>query len=243
MLAQVLPRVWDGEIHHPILGFADHLGIQQSSVPRAFIRTANTVVIRHAIAKSQVKGYNCIVCSWYPSTHRTEVAMMQARKRAAAFFALLSLMMVSFIVAPFSASAEETVTDSFYTITTDPWGDPMIVGDPGTTILIDPNSGEVVDVLPPGESTYRSVTASRGCTDSNAGCWAGGTALGDIQYAGTGIITGFWPYRNAYTTGNKAGKITFAINGIQYTPVAAGPWTKIATIDGQGVDGIAVERW
>lgn len=82
-----------------------------------------------------------------------------------------------------------------------------------------------------------------GCADSNAGCWAGGNALGDMQFAGTGTATGSWPYRNSYTTGNKSGQITFAINGVTYTPVAAGPWMRIATADGSGVDGVSVTRW
>jgi hypothetical protein len=88
-----------------------------------------------------------------------------------------------------------------------------------------------------------SVTVSRGCADSNAGCWAGGNALGDMQFAGTGTATGSWPYRNSYTTGNKSGQITFAINGVTYSPVAAGPWMRIATADGSGVDGVSVTRW
>lgn len=55
--------------------------------------------------------------------------------------------------------------------------------------------------------------------------------------------SGSWPYRNSYTTGNKSGQITFAINGVTYTPVAAGPWMRIATADGSGVDGVSVTRW
>lgn len=101
----------------------------------------------------------------------------------------------------------------------------------------------LVDVLPPSEAEDYSVTVSRGCTDSNAGCWAGGSTLGDMQFAGTGTATGSWPYRNSYTTGNKSGQITFAINGVTYTPVAAGPWMRIATADGSGVDGVSVTRW
>lgn len=73
--------------------------------------------------------------------------------------------------------------------------------------------------------------------------WAGENALGDMQFAGTGTATGSWPYRNSYTTGNKSGQITFAINGVTYTPVAAGPWMRIATADGSGVDGVSVTRW
>ncbi len=98
-------------------------------------------------------------------------------------------------------------------------------------------------VLPPSEAEDYSVTVSRGCADSNAGCWVGGNALGDMQFAGTGTATGSWPYRNSYTTGNKSGQITFAINGVTYTPVAAGPWMRIATADGSGVDGVSVTRW
>lgn len=41
----------------------------------------------------------------------------------------------------------------------------------------------------------------------------------------------------------KSGQITFAINGVTYTPVAAGPWMRIATADGSGVDGVSVTRW
>ena len=66
---------------------------------------------------------------------------------------------------------------------------------------------------------------------------------GQMQFAGTGTATGSWPYRNSYTTGNKSGQITFAINGVTYTPVAAGPWMRIATADGSGVDGVSVTRW
>ena len=123
-----------------------------------------------------------------------------------------------------------------------PSGGDMIVGEPGTTILFDSSNGELVDVLPPSEAEDYSVTVSRGCADSNAGCWAGGNALGDMQFAGTGTATGSWPYRNSYTTGNKSGQITFAINGVTYTPVAAGPWMRIATADGSGV-GVSVTRW
>lgn len=32
-------------------------------------------------------------------------------------------------------------------------------------------------------------------------------------------------------------------NGVTYTPVAAGPWMRIATADGSGVDGVSVTRW
>ena len=141
------------------------------------------------------------------------------------------------------ASAQETTDESFYELTTTPSGGDMIVGEPGTTILFDSSNGELVDVLPPSEAEDYSVTVSRGCADSNAGCWAGGNALGDMQFAGTGTATGSWPYRNSYTTGNKSGQITFAINGVTYTPVAAGPWMRIATADGSGVDGVSVTRW
>lgn len=118
------------------------------------------------------------------------------------------------------ASAQETTDESFYELTTTPSGGDMIVGEPGTTILFDSSNGELVDVLPPSEAEDYSVTVSRGCADSNAGCWAGGNALGDMQFAGT-----------------------FAINGVTYTPVAAGPWMRIATADGSGVDGVSVTRW
>lgn len=141
------------------------------------------------------------------------------------------------------ASAQETTDESFYELTTTPSGGDMIVGEPGTTILFDSSNGELVDVLPPSEAEDYSVTVSRGCADSNAGCWAGGNALGDMQFAGTGTATGSWPYRNSYTTGNKSGQITFAINGVTYTPVAAGPWMRIAAADGSGVDGVSVTRW
>lgn len=109
------------------------------------------------------------------------------------------------------ASAQETTDESFYELTTTPSGGDMIVGEPGTTILFDSSNGELVDVLPPSEAEDYSVTVSRGCADSNAGCWAGGNALGDMQFAGTGTATGSWPYRNSYTTGNKSGQITFAL--------------------------------
>lgn len=32
-------------------------------------------------------------------------------------------------------------------------------------------------------------------------------------------------------------------HGVTYTPVAAGPWMRIATADGSGVDGVSVTRW
>ena len=70
------------------------------------------------------------------------------------------------------ASAQETTDESFYELTTTPSGGDMIVGEPGTTILFDSSNGELVDVLPPSEAEDYSVTVSRGCADSNAGCWA-----------------------------------------------------------------------
>ena len=76
------------------------------------------------------------------------------------------------------ASAQETTDESFYELTTTPSGGDMIVGEPGTTILFDSSNGELVDVLPPSEAEDYSVTVSRGCADSNAGCWAGGNASG-----------------------------------------------------------------
>lgn len=88
------------------------------------------------------------------------------------------------------ASAQETTDESFYELTTTPSGGDMIVGEPGTTILFDSSNGELVDVLPPSEAEDYSVTVSRGCADSNAGCWAGGNALGDMQIAtadGSGV--------------------------------------------------------
>ncbi len=91
------------------------------------------------------------------------------------------------------ASAQETTDESFYELTTTPSGGDMIVGEPGTTILFDSSNGELVDVLPPSEAEDYSVTVSRGCADSNAGCWAGGNALGDMQFAGTGTATGLLP--------------------------------------------------
>ena len=78
------------------------------------------------------------------------------------------------------ASAQETTDESFYELTTTPSGGDMIVGEPGTTILFDSSNGELVDVLPPSEAEDYSVTVSRGCADSNAGCWAGGNALVDV---------------------------------------------------------------
>lgn len=142
------------------------------------------------------------------------------------------------------ASAQETTDESFYELTTTPSGGDMIVGEPGTTILFDSSNGELVDVLPPSEAEDYSVTVSRGCADSNAGCWAGGNALGDCslqapeRQRGPGrIATAIRP------AGNKSGQITFAINGVTYTPVAAGPWMRIATADGSGVDGVSVTRW
>ena len=132
------------------------------------------------------------------------------------------------------ASAKKPLTSRSELTTTPRRAGDMIVGEPGTTILFDSSNGELVDV-PPSEAEDYSVTVSRD-TDSNAGCWAGGIALGDMQFAGTGTATGSWPYRNSYTTGNKSGQITFAINGVT-TPVAAGPWMRIATADGSGVDG------
>lgn len=68
------------------------------------------------------------------------------------------------------ASAQETTDESFYELTTTPSGGDMIVGEPGTTILFDSSNGELVDVLPPSEAEDYSVTVSRGCADSNAGC-------------------------------------------------------------------------
>lgn len=78
------------------------------------------------------------------------------------------------------ASAQETTDESFYELTTTPSGGDMIVGEPGTTILFDSSNGELVDVLPPSEAEDYSVTVSRGCADSNAGCWAGGSTLVDV---------------------------------------------------------------
>lgn len=80
--------------------------------------------------------------------------------------------------------------------------------------------------------------------------FSGMADAGGMGYPPSPLI-GPWPRvfgcgagdRNSYTTGNKSGQITFAINGVTYTPVAAGPWMRIATADGSGVDGVSVTRW
>lgn len=42
---------------------------------------------------------------------------------------------------------------------------------------------------------------------------------------------------------SEAEDYSVTINGVTYTPVAAGPWMRIATADGSGVDGVSVTRW
>lgn len=125
----------------------------------------------------------------------------------------------------------------------DTQGNEVVMAIPGSTIFMNPKTAEIVDVTPPSAAVALSITVSRGCTDRNAGCWTGGTALGDLQFAGTGAVSGNWPYRNQYQTGNHNGFVVYSYKGATHSSPRMGPWLGISMIDGASVTGLSVTRW
>lgn len=69
---------------------------------------------------------------------------------------------------------------------------------PGSTLYLDVEKNEITQVeLPNGNR----IAVSRGCTETVAACWAGGTP-GDFQFSGSGAVNGNWPNRYDFYAGN-----------------------------------------
>lgn len=85
------------------------------------------------------------------------------------------------------------------------------------------------------------ISVSRGCSDLKAACWTGGTALGDMQYAGVGKSVGFWPYRNRFYSGNKVASIRYETGNVEriVKNIPAHYWVQ----ELHGVDGREVVRY
>ena len=141
---------------------------------------------------------------------------------------------------PGTAAAEDSVR-----IIEDPvTGIRMIDAEPGSEILVDPDTGDVVKVIPPEEVTWpRSVTVTRGCSNNSAACWSDGTALGDMQFAGTGTRSGIWPYRNKFYSGDSKASICFESRGTRLCPPALAARTTLTTYNGAAVTGLSVTRF
>lgn len=92
-----------------------------------------------------------------------------------------------------------------------------------------------------GEDSFRT-TPSRGCTDKQAACWTGGTALGDMQFTGTGVVRGNWPARNRFYTGNKRADVTFHDGRREITINGLHAWWWVDKVTA-GVDGKMVNRY
>ncbi|MFC0265943.1 hypothetical protein [Alloscardovia macacae] len=110
----------------------------------------------------------------------------------------------------------------------------------GDTISIDPETLEVTSYY---TDFSARTSASRGCTDSNAACWTSGTALGDMQFSGTGLLKGNWPNRDSFSTGDKWANITFMYHGKLKSVNAMPPHSRAVNIFGEGSDGKSVHRY
>ncbi len=136
---------------------------------------------------------------------------MSATKRfQITLLAVLLTLAASFVsMSPKQASG----FDSTYEVVTDADGSKIIMAKPGSVAVIEPSTGKLLNVIPPSSMNVNAITVTRGCTNKNAGCWTSGSALGNMQFAGSGAVSGTWPYRNAYYTGNLHGFVIYQYKG------------------------------
>lgn len=166
---------------------------------------------------------------------------MRVTMQKPATFLVVCLSIIMLIVpATSTATAQESATSS-----TD--FSSLIRGDrlmtvPGTTVVLDPATGDIVDVIFPSKAQTTKVAPTRGCTDTNAGCWAGGTAFGDLQFAKIGYYEGPWASRNAYYTGNRWGRVSWKYAGKVHKSLVMGEHSKITMAGGAAVTGLWVDR-
>ncbi len=166
---------------------------------------------------------------------------MSATKRfQITLLAVLLTLAASFVsMSPKQASG----FDSTYEVVTDADGSKIIMAKPGSVAVIEPSTGKLLNVIPPSSMNVNAITVTRGCTNKNAGCWTSGSALGDMQFAGNGAVSGTWPYRNAYYTGNLHGLVILSIQRCDHEFAE----TRTAFVDTHGnnsaVTGKSVTRW
>ena len=123
--------------------------------------------------------------------------------------------------------------DSTYEVVTDADGSKIIMA----------KTGKLLNVIPPSSMNVNAITVTRGCTNKNAGCWTSGSALGDMQFAGSGAVPGTWPYRNAYYTGNLHGLVIYQYKGATMSSPKLGPHLWIRMANNSAVTGKSVTRW
>ncbi len=57
----------------------------------------------------------------------------------------------------------------------------------GSELIFDLETKTFTDIVLPNG---RTLKPSRGCTNNTSACWAGGGALGDMEFTGTGAVNG-----------------------------------------------------
>ena len=138
-----------------------------------------------------------------------------------------------------------TLAASFVSMSpvTDADGSKIIMAKPGSAAVIEPSTGKLLNVFPPSSMNVNAITVTRGCANKNAGCWTSGSALGDMQFAGSGAVSGTWPYKNAYYTGNLHGFVIYQYKGATMSSPKPGPHLCIRMANNSAVTGKSVTRW
>lgn len=139
--------------------------------------------------------------------------MHLAKKMTALFLTMLVVMVCTLTLSPNMFVAAASETVSGTEAQTS--GETVFTA-PGSKVIVDPANG--------------------------AGCWTGGSALGDLQFSGVGTFNGNWPSRNAYQTGNKRGRVTFMYAGKKVQLPWFGTWTEISMKNNAAVTGVQVIR-
>lgn len=108
----------------------------------------------------------------------------------------------------------------------------------GSELIFDLETKTFTDIVLPNGRTLKS---SRGCTNNTSACWAGGGALGDMEFTGTGAVNGNWPSRSSFYSNNKSADIGFTWKGerVYVSQIAA---NRKFTPNGS-VDGFYVTRY
>jgi hypothetical protein len=165
-----------------------------------------------------------------PATKRFQITLLAVLLTLAASFVSMS---------PKQASG----FDSTYEVVTDADGSKIIMAKPGSAAVIELSTGKLLNVIPPSSMNVNAITVTRGCTNKNAGCWTSGSALGNMQFAGSGAVSGTWPYRNAYYTGNLHGFVIYQYKGATMSSLKLGPHLWIRMANNSAVTGKSVTRW
>ncbi|MFR7431619.1 MAG: memba [Bifidobacterium bifidum] len=108
----------------------------------------------------------------------------------------------------------------------------------GSELIFDLETKTFTDIVLPNG---RTLKPSRGCTNNTSACWAGGGALGDMEFTGTGAVNGNWPSRSSFYSNNKSADIGFTWKGerVYVSQIAA---NRKFTPNGS-VDGFYVTRY